>query len=275
MKCGARVALGVAGGYFLGRTKKMKLALMLGGMAAGRRAGGPGELLAQGSKLLNSSPELAALTDQVRGRLLEAGKGAAMAVAARQVANLTDKVGKRVESLGDVGSGARSAGEDAVSSATDAASSARGAAEGVVGRRRRRGAEADDAGSEDTGSDDTADDEPVSDEDVSDEPVADEAEDGDDLSDDVSEDDEQDDEQAEDEDDRPAPRRRRSAKAAGRDDVEETSARATRSGSGAGSKTTRTAKKAAGGATSAARSAGKSATSTARKDTGRRRTSNA
>jgi hypothetical protein len=106
MKCGARVAMGVAGGYLLGRTKKMKLALMLGGMAAGRRAGGPGELLAQGSKLLERSPELAALTDQVRGRLLDAGKGAAMAVAARQVESLTDRVGKRVESLGDLG-GAR------------------------------------------------------------------------------------------------------------------------------------------------------------------------
>ncbi|GAA4547289.1 hypothetical protein [Pseudonocardia xishanensis] len=106
MKCGARVALGVAGGYFLGRTKKMKLALMLGGMAAGRRAGGPGELLAQGQKLLNSSPELSALSDQVRGRLLDAGKGAVMAVAARQVSSLTDKVGKRVESLGDLGGGA-------------------------------------------------------------------------------------------------------------------------------------------------------------------------
>jgi hypothetical protein len=93
----------VAGGYFLGRTKKMKLAMMLGGMAAGRRAGGPGELLAQGSKLLESSPELAALTDQIRGRLLDAGKGAAMAVAARQVESLTDRVGKRVESLGDLG----------------------------------------------------------------------------------------------------------------------------------------------------------------------------
>lgn len=103
MKCGARVAMGVAGGYLLGRTKKMKLALMLGGMAAGRRAGGPGELLAQGSKLLERSPELAALTDQVRGRLLDAGKGAAMAAAARQVESLTDRVGKRVESLGDLG----------------------------------------------------------------------------------------------------------------------------------------------------------------------------
>jgi hypothetical protein len=106
MKCGARVALGVAGGYFLGRTKKMKLAMMLGGMAAGRQAGGPRELLAMGSKLLDQSQELSKLTDEVRGRLLQAGKGAALAVAARQVEALTDRVGKRVESLGDVG-GAR------------------------------------------------------------------------------------------------------------------------------------------------------------------------
>jgi hypothetical protein len=47
VKCGARVALGVAG-YFLGRTNKMKLALMLSGMAAGRQAGEPGQILAQG-----------------------------------------------------------------------------------------------------------------------------------------------------------------------------------------------------------------------------------
>jgi hypothetical protein len=112
VKCGARVALGVAGGYFLGRTKKMKLAMMLGGMAAGRRAGGPGELLRTGSKLLNSSPELARLTDEVRGRLLEAGKGAALAVAARQVESLTDRVGKRVESLGDVGDPRRKKSEE-------------------------------------------------------------------------------------------------------------------------------------------------------------------
>jgi hypothetical protein len=103
VKCGARVALGVAAGYFLGRTKKMKLAMMLGGMAAGRQAGGPGELLRTGTKLLNSSPELARLTDEVRGRLLDAGKGAVLAVAARQVESLTDRVGKRVESFGDVG----------------------------------------------------------------------------------------------------------------------------------------------------------------------------
>lgn len=103
MKCGARVALGVAGGYFLGRTKKMKLALMLAGMAAGRQAGGPGALLEQGRKLLNASPELLRLSDDVKGRLLDAGKGAALAVATRQVEALTDRVAGRVESsLGNI-----------------------------------------------------------------------------------------------------------------------------------------------------------------------------
>jgi hypothetical protein len=112
VKCGVRVAIGVAGGYFLGRTKKMKLALMLGGMAAGRSAGGPGELLGRGTKLLNSSPELARLTDVLRGRLLEAGKGAALAVATRQVESFTDRVGKRVESLGDIGAPLRKKAEE-------------------------------------------------------------------------------------------------------------------------------------------------------------------
>jgi hypothetical protein len=112
VKCGVRVAIGVAGGYFLGRTKKMKLALMLGGMAAGRSAGGPGELLGRGTELLSSSPELARLTDVLRGRLLEAGKGAALALATRQVESLTDRVGKRVESLGDIGAPHRKKAEE-------------------------------------------------------------------------------------------------------------------------------------------------------------------
>ena len=102
MKCGARIAMGVAGGYFLGRTKKMKLALMMGGWAAGRQMGGPGQILGQASKLLGQSPELTALTDQVRGRLLEAGKEAAMAVATRRMEALTDRVGRRVEDLAEV-----------------------------------------------------------------------------------------------------------------------------------------------------------------------------
>lgn len=108
MKCGVRVALGVAGGYFLGRTKKMKLGLMLAGMAAGRQAGGPAALLGQGKNLLNASPELSRLSDVLTGRLLDAGKGAALAVATHQVESLTDRLVGRVEhSLGNVGGGER------------------------------------------------------------------------------------------------------------------------------------------------------------------------
>ena len=104
------LALGVAGGYFLGRTKKMKLGLMLAGMAAGRQAGGPAALLSQGKNLLNASPELLRLTDEVKGRLLDAGKGAALAVATRQVEALTDRVAGRVESsLGNLAERGRGA----------------------------------------------------------------------------------------------------------------------------------------------------------------------
>jgi hypothetical protein len=48
VKCQAGVALGVAGGYFLGRSKKIKLALILGSVAAGLRAGTPGQPLTIG-----------------------------------------------------------------------------------------------------------------------------------------------------------------------------------------------------------------------------------
>ena len=123
MKCGARVALGVAGGYFLGRTKKMKLGLMLAGMAAGRQAGGPAALLGQGKNLLNASPELLRLTDEVKGRLLDAGKGAALAVATRQVEALTDRVAGRVESsldnLAERGRGATNSSSPARDDADD------------------------------------------------------------------------------------------------------------------------------------------------------------
>jgi hypothetical protein len=128
VKCGARIALGIAGGYFLGRTKKMKLALMLGGMAAGRRAGGPGQLIAQGTKLLGQSPELGRLTDEIRGRLLEAGKGAAVAVATRQVEGLTDRL---VSQLGT----ATEAGER---TARDVGEKAGGVGRTVGGLGRRR-----------------------------------------------------------------------------------------------------------------------------------------
>ena len=82
---------------------QMKLALALAGMAAGKRAGGPGQLLAQGTKLLGQSPEMTRLTDELRGRLLDAGKCAAVAIATRQVESLTERVVNRVGDLTEAG----------------------------------------------------------------------------------------------------------------------------------------------------------------------------
>jgi hypothetical protein len=92
--------LAVAGGYVLGRTKKMKFAIMLAGMASGNKiARDPAQLLAQGTRLLQSSPQLSALSDQVRGRLVEAGKGVAVAVVSRQMDSLSDRLSERTERL--------------------------------------------------------------------------------------------------------------------------------------------------------------------------------
>jgi hypothetical protein len=155
VKCGARVALGIAGGYLLGRTKKMKLALMVGGLAAGRKAGGPGQLLAQGTKLIGQSPELTRLTDEVRGRLLDAGKAAALAVATRQVETLTERVVGRVGTLTDVGGKAVG---DVGETTGDV-----GRTVADVGQRMARGPRQDDDQDEDRydSADDSADDEDV------------------------------------------------------------------------------------------------------------------
>jgi hypothetical protein len=142
VKRGARLALGVAGSYFLGRNKKMKLVLALTGVATGRRVGGPGQLLAQGTKLLGQSPEVARLTDELRGRLLQAGKGAAVAIATRQVEALTERVVNRVGNLTEAGG--QPAG-DVGDTAGDG-----GKKVGAPGRRRSRDDESTDESTEDS-----------------------------------------------------------------------------------------------------------------------------
>jgi hypothetical protein len=109
MKCGVRVALGVAGGYFLGRTRKMKLALALAGAAAGRRgAAGPAGLLQGGAKVLRGTPELSRLTDEVRGKLLDAGKMAMVAALTRQIDSVSDRLAQRATDLSAAGAKTRS-----------------------------------------------------------------------------------------------------------------------------------------------------------------------
>src|SRR3954466_13582865 len=79
MSAVGRIGLGVAAGYLLGRTKKLKLAISVGSMLAGRRiATDRAGLMRQGAELVDNNPELAKLRDQLTGKVVEAAKAAAI-----------------------------------------------------------------------------------------------------------------------------------------------------------------------------------------------------
>jgi len=88
----ARVALAIGGGYLLGRTKKMRLALTIGSMVAGKKMSGPEGLVSQGLEMLRTAPEFEDLRGDLRQRLMEAGRSAALASAGNAVGRLTDRV---------------------------------------------------------------------------------------------------------------------------------------------------------------------------------------
>jgi hypothetical protein len=103
MKRGTTVALGVAGGYLLGRFRKARWLLMTAAaVAASKRSGGG--MLQRGAETLKSSPEI--------GKLAEQGRDAAAAVLGRRMEGLTDKVHsvtERVRPLQEVGRKAEAA----------------------------------------------------------------------------------------------------------------------------------------------------------------------
>ncbi|MGW2250707.1 hypothetical protein ACWCXH_10955 [Kitasatospora sp. NPDC001660] len=95
----AKLAAAVGVGYLLGRLHKARWALALAGMAAGKKLGaGSGAAVGQ---LIESSPQLRRVVDDVRGELASAGKKAAVAAAARRVGALTDQLEQRTEALRD------------------------------------------------------------------------------------------------------------------------------------------------------------------------------
>jgi hypothetical protein len=100
MNTGARVGLALTAGYVLGRLHKMKWALALAALAGRKRLpGGSGGLLQQGAKFLASSPELAKLTEEMRGQLVEAGKAAAVAAVSGKINSLSDELRERSEAM--------------------------------------------------------------------------------------------------------------------------------------------------------------------------------
>jgi hypothetical protein len=100
MKSGPQIALAVGIGYALGRSRKMKFAITVGAMMAGRRLTlDPKDLLAQGGKLLGGSTELRKLTGEARDRLMDAAKTAAMAAATNKIDSIGENLSKRAASV--------------------------------------------------------------------------------------------------------------------------------------------------------------------------------
>jgi hypothetical protein len=83
------MALGLAGGYLLGRTRKGRLLLVLAAAVASR--GVTAGLAKRGAAALGSSPELTKLADQ--------GREAAVAVLSNRIEGLTERIHARTEAL--------------------------------------------------------------------------------------------------------------------------------------------------------------------------------
>lgn len=92
------MAAGITVGYLLGRTKKMKLALMIGTAVAARQVQGSA-LVEQGKKMLDASPGLQRIGGDARGRLVDTGKKAVVAAAGKGIDALSTKLEDRADRL--------------------------------------------------------------------------------------------------------------------------------------------------------------------------------
>ncbi|GHJ37819.1 DNA primase [Streptomyces sp. TS71-3] len=87
------MGLAVGAGYLLGRSRKMKMALMLGAMAAGRRLPvTPSALKGAVGDQLRNSPHLKGLGDQLGGQLGGLGKAATGALIERRIEGVADRL---------------------------------------------------------------------------------------------------------------------------------------------------------------------------------------
>ena len=99
MKCGSQMAVGIVGGYLLGRTHKTRLAVFMALMAAG------GKLPVDPVDLLRRTPlgvaggPLDKLTGDLGGQLVDAGKSVAMAAASSRIDSLSDKLQQRADRM--------------------------------------------------------------------------------------------------------------------------------------------------------------------------------
>ncbi|MGW7281517.1 DNA primase, partial [Streptomyces sp. NPDC054844] len=122
-----RVGLGLAvgAGYLLGRTKKLKLAVAVGTMVAGKKMNltpkGIAELV---SSQLQNNPQFKEIGDQLRTDLRGVGKAASGAMVERQIDALADRLHGRTAQVRDQLSGVASQAPGVGSDSADSAESA-------------------------------------------------------------------------------------------------------------------------------------------------------
>ncbi|MYR02907.1 DNA primase [Streptomyces sp. SID6139] len=93
-----RTALGLAigAGYFLGRTRKLKMAIAVGSLVAGKKLNlGPGALADLARQQLRDNPQFKEIGDQLRTDLRGVGKAASGAMVERQMSTLADRLHDR------------------------------------------------------------------------------------------------------------------------------------------------------------------------------------
>ncbi|MFD6321593.1 DNA primase [Streptomyces sp. NPDC058442] len=110
-----RTALGLAigAGYLLGRTKKLKMAVAVGGLVAGKKLNlGPRMITDLVSTQLQNNPQFKELGEQLRGDLRGAGKAASGALVERQLDSLADRLhGRTAEMREQLAGSGREAGD--------------------------------------------------------------------------------------------------------------------------------------------------------------------
>ncbi len=98
------MGLAIGAGYLLGRTKKLKMALAVGGLVAGKKLNlSPRAVADLVSQQLRDNPQFKELGDQLRGDLRGVGKAASGALVERQISSLADRLhGRTAEVRGQL-----------------------------------------------------------------------------------------------------------------------------------------------------------------------------
>ncbi|MGW0861866.1 DNA primase [Streptomyces sp. NPDC002611] len=110
-----RTALGLAvgAGYLLGRTKKLKMAIAVGGLVAGKKLNLSPRMVAELlQQQLKNNPQFKEIGDQLREDLRGVGKAASGAMVERQIDALADRLHGRTAQVRDQLTGVVPGGQD-------------------------------------------------------------------------------------------------------------------------------------------------------------------